>query len=225
MQFCLRKSLHAVISFFRKCFYRIGSFCRALFLSLPARDRPDNQTAKEKVPWTNPYLQYSRSVIEEVLRQKGTDYRSFRPILIDTDRPDQVFGEADDVDQVLPQLEQGLNFLEICTDRPDYFSDWKDYMEREYGLLVRVVPKSHDMPLYGNVILDFERCGSGRGGFAEELFSGMADGVIYLPFQKREWKADDRVQLSENALEMGRDCLDIKVPIGYNMLAVRVKCL
>ncbi|MCC8150811.1 MAG: hypothetical protein LIO96_05005 [Lachnospiraceae bacterium] len=161
------------------------------------------------------------------MKQKGMEYRSFRPILIDTDQPEQVFGEADDVDQVLPQLERGLNFLEICTNRPDYFADWKDYMEREYGLLVRVLPKSRDITLYGNMILDFERSDSGAGSFTEKLCFGMPGEVIYLPFQKREWRAEAAGQLPEtlpeNASEMGGEFLDIKVPIGYNMLAVRAK--
>ncbi|MCD8366232.1 MAG: hypothetical protein LUC83_10610 [Clostridiales bacterium] len=220
MHFHFRKRLNIVVLFFRKCVFKALSFCRAL---ISAQDCPDGGTAEEGIPWTNPYLRYSRSVIEEILKQKGMDYRAFRPILIDTDQPDQVFGEEDDVDQVLPQLERGLNFLEICTDRPDYFADWKDEMERDYGLLVRVVPKSHDVPLYGNTILDFERSATGHGGFAEELFFRMTDEVIYLPFQKREWKAGAAGQLPENAFEMDVDCLDINVPIGYNMLAVRVK--
>lgn len=159
------------------------------------------QENRESTPWVNPYLAYSRAVIETVLEMRGLDYRRFRPILIDTDCPGQVFGEEDDVDQVLAQLEDGLNFLEICTDRPDYFTDWKDYMEAEYGLIVRIVPKSRDMPLYGNMVLDFERNGEA------DVFRFPED-VIYLPFQKRKWE---------------EDCLDIKVPIGYNMLTVRAE--
>ena len=41
-------------------------------------------------------------------------------MILDTDSPEQVFGEEDDVDQILEQLYPGLNFLEICTDRPQY---------------------------------------------------------------------------------------------------------
>ncbi|MCD8218588.1 MAG: hypothetical protein LUD01_11265, partial [Clostridiales bacterium] len=203
MRFQFSKTPKTVFSIFRKWFFRLVSFCRVRIPVLSSRDCPETRTIEEKPPWTNPYLQYSRGVIEEVLKQKGMDYRSFRPILIDTDQPDQVFGEADDVDQVLPQLESGLNFLEICTDRPDYFADWKNYMEREYGLLVRVLPKSGDITLYGNMILNFERSGSGAGSFAEKLFFGMNDEIIYLPFQKREWHAEAAESLPENASEMG----------------------
>ncbi|MCD8149168.1 MAG: hypothetical protein LUE92_06335 [Clostridiales bacterium] len=199
------------------------SFCRTRIRALSFCDCPEARAIEEKSPWTNPYLQYSRGAIEEVLKQKGMDYQNFRPILIDTDQPDQVFGEADDVDRVLPQLERGLNFLEICTDRPDYFADWKEYMEREYGLLVRVLPKAFDITLYGNMILDFERSGPGAESFAEKLIFRMNDEIIYLPFQKREWHAEAAESLPENASEMDGDFLDIKVPIGYNMLAVRAK--
>ena len=62
---------------------------------------------------------------EEVLESKAAEkhdlleaYREFRPMILDTDSPEQVFGEEDDVDQILEQLYPGLNFLEICTDRP-----------------------------------------------------------------------------------------------------------
>ena len=64
--------------------------------------------------------------------------------------------------------------------------------------------------------------------------------MIYLPFQKRRWEvlpaeevsAEDAKEYSagEKACETaeskekpGQDYLDINVPIGYNMLAVRVK--
>ena len=64
---------------------------------------------------------------EEMLESKAAErhdlleaYREFRPMILDTDSPEQVFGEEDDVDQILEQLYPGLNFLEICTDRPQY---------------------------------------------------------------------------------------------------------
>ncbi len=220
MRFHFRKNLYHTFLFFRKCIYKAASFCCTW---LPARRHLERRKTEGTGSWINPYLKYSRNVIEEVLKQRGIDYRSFRPTLIDTNQPDQIFGEADDVDQVLPQLERGLNFLEICTDRPDYFANWKDYMEREYGLMIRVVPKSHGISLYGNVILDFERPELRQEGFAEKYISRMSGEVIYLPFQKREWKAEYRDQLPENDSELDGDFLDIKVPIGYNMLTVRVK--
>lgn len=189
-----------------------------------------------EAPWENPFLAYGRQVMEAVLHRKGMDYRAFRPIVIDTDMPGQHFGEEDDVDQALAQMEQGLNFLEICTDRPQYFTDWKLRMEEEYGLIVRIVPKSGEEPLYGNMVLDFER----NQPLHRELFSG---GRIYLPFQKRRWEilqqegihapeaggspdpaeAENTPEAAENKEKPKEDYLDINVPIGYNRLAVRVK--
>ena len=61
-------------------------------------------------------------------------------MILDTDSPEQVFGEEDDVDQILEQLYPGLNFLEICTDRPQYFAAFADRMEHECGLIVRILP-------------------------------------------------------------------------------------
>lgn len=199
---------------------------------------------KEKEPWTNPYLQYSRQVIEQILAMRNLDYRTFRPILIDTDSPNQVFGEEDDVDQVLSQMEEGLNFLEICTDRPDYFTSWKEYMETEYGLIIRILPKRSGEMLYGNMVLDFERTTPVR-------MNDFPDEKIYLPFQKIKWEAADEPAITicstqdkglndhgenENCRGGSEDmnflreinenssgtCLDIKVPIGYNRLIVRV---
>lgn len=73
----------------------------------------DRDTAEEvtQEEWENPYLEESRSLIEQILTQKNLDYRRFRPIILDTDCPNRNFGEPDDVDLVLEQLEEGLNFL------------------------------------------------------------------------------------------------------------------
>ena len=52
---------------------------------------------------------------EVVLKSKAAEkhdlleaYREFRPLILDTDFPEQVFGEEDDVDQILEQLENQL---------------------------------------------------------------------------------------------------------------------
>ena len=222
-------------NFLRKVVTVLRRWIWRLLEKLPSiREAGQRETENEKeLLWENPFLPYSRRVIEEILRLKQLEYRSFRPILIDTDTPNQHFGEEDDVDQVLSQLEQGLNFLEICTDRPEYFADWKSRMEDEYGLIVRMIPKTEEEPLYGNMILDFERKGPVRT-------AKIPREMIYLPFQKRRWEvlpaeevsAEDAKEYSagEKACETaeskekpGQDYLDINVPIGYNMLAVRVE--
>ncbi|MCD7922739.1 MAG: hypothetical protein LUE14_08805 [Clostridiales bacterium] len=149
------------------------------------------------------------------MKQRGLDYRTFCPILIDTDSPGQVFGEDDDVDQVLLQLEQGLNFLEICTDRPDYFADWKNCMEEEYGLIVRIIGKSRECPFYGNMVLDFERN-------QPMWMDRFTEDVIYLPFQKQKWYAQSDEKQDEKS---GTYILDINVPIGYNRVIVKAEAL
>jgi len=169
----------------------------------------------EEGPWENPYLPYSRIIIEQILKQRNLDYRTFRPILIDTDSPGQIFGEEDDVDQVLSQLEQGLNFLEICTDRPDYFADWKNCMEEEYGLIVRIIGKSWECPLYGNMVLDFERN-------QPMWMARFAEDVMYLPFQKQKWYVQTEEKPDEKS---GTYILDINVPIGYNRIIVKAEAL
>ena len=90
----------------------------------------------------------TRSIIEQILWQKQDVireekeelgdrltrkqlYRDFKPLIIDTDTPDQVFGEDDDVDQILRQLSPGLNFLEICTNRPEYFVSFTVWLEMD----------------------------------------------------------------------------------------------
>lgn len=175
---------------------------------------------KEQEEYSNPYIAYSRQVIEQILQQKGMDYRGFRPIVIDTDTPDQVFGEEDDVDQVLSQMEDGLNFLEISTDRPEHFTDWKEYMEKEYGLIVRIVLKQGEDRLYGNMVLDFER-------HQPMWLERFPRETLYLPFQKIPWQLDICENMTEKTAQdkesSQEEYLDIKVPIGYNMLIVRVK--
>ena len=149
----------------------------------------------------------SRNFIEQILHQKGLDYRRFCPVVLDTDCPDQVFGETDDVDLVLDQLIDGLNFLEICTDRPEYFEAFGQYLEEEYGLMVRILPKNGEEKKHGNMVLDFERYGDMK-------ISYFSRDVLYLPFYKRKWIEKKQELMSE-------ENLDIKVPIGYNMMIVK----
>lgn len=170
-------------------------------------ERGENTKEEE---WQNPYLDDSRTFIEQILAQKGLDYRRFRPVLLDTDCPGQQFGEADDVDLVLEQLLDGLNFLEICTDRPEHFEELRNVMEREYGLLIRILPKQCSEKRHGNMVLDFER----RGTLWIDSFS---QDVLYLPFYKRRWRG----KMAENGADTGESELDIEVPIGYNMMIVK----
>lgn len=172
----------------------------------------DRDTAEEvtQEEWENPYLEESRLLIEQILTQKNLDYRRFRPIILDTDRPNQNFGEPDDVDLVLEQLEEGLNFLEICTDRPEHFLSLQERAARESGLLVRLLPGHAFEQTCGNMVLDFERC-------QPMWMERFAREVIYLPFYKRRWVPET----AENGGKSRQDALDIGVPIGYNMMNCR----
>ncbi len=196
---------------------------RNLFGRIRRAKKSGQESVQESEEWLNPYISGSRSVIEQILLQKGLDYRRFRPIILDTDCPDQRFGETDDVDQVLDQLVEGLNFLEISTDRPEHFWDRKNRMEKEYGLMVRILSRSGDERKYGNMVLDFER--------HQPMWVGRFDqNVLYLPFYKRRWiPAGPEGETSHMAGEQkesdlfpDEENLDIKVPIGYNMLIVKV---
>lgn len=175
--------------------------------------RREAEKEKDTKPeeWINPYIAESRNIIEQILYQKGLDYRRFRPVLLDTDCPGQQFGEDDDVDRILDQLENGLNFLEICTDRPEYFSGRKKRLEQEYGLMVRILSGNGREKRYGNMVLDLERHQPMR-------IREYDQNVIYLPFYKRKWKPVK----AENSEFSGEENLDIEVPIGYNMMIVKI---
>lgn len=175
------------------------------------KDEGQREASTEPEFWINPYISRSRNVIEQILEKKGLEYRSFRPVILDTDCPDQRFGEDDDVDQVLEQLTEGLNFLEICTDRPEHFADRKQWLEREYGLMVRLLPKNGEERKYGNMVLDFER----KGPMRMEQFDRD---VSYVSFYKRRWKPE----IPKNPGFSRGENLDIEVPIGYNMMIVKL---
>ena len=155
-------------------------------------------------------------------------------MILDTDSPEQVFGEEDDVDQILEQLYPGLNFLEICTDRPQYFAACADRMEHECGLIVRILPLAEMHQSRAGMVLDLQRYG-------ELHVREFRRDVIYLPFYKRRWREYREVEsqeacvcnkrcalrqknssLPENTGEIPKRNLDIEVPIGYNVVIVKV---
>ena len=63
---------------------------------------PESESTEE--PIDNPWINDTRKIVEQILKQKGQTYRTFRPLIIDTDTPDQVFGEEDDVDRIQTAL-------------------------------------------------------------------------------------------------------------------------
>lgn len=147
---------------------------------------------------------------EEVLESKAAErhdlmeaYREFRPMILDTDSPEQVFGEEDDVDQILEQLYPGLNFLEICTDRPQYFAG----ICGQDGARMRA-----DRPVYcrwlrasesGGMVLDLQRYG-------ELHVREFRRDVIYLPFYKRRWREYREVESQEACVCNKRCALQAK---------------
>lgn len=189
------------------------------------RNVQEEPNAPEPETIENPWIFATRSIIEQILWQKRDVireekeelggrltrkqlYRDFKPLIIDTDTPDQVFGEDDDVDQILQQLSPGLNFLEICTNRPEYFVSFTVWLEMEYGLMTRIFPPDAMRQSHANVVLDMER----RGVMYTDR---LMPNVLYVPFYKHRWKLHETE-------EQEMQNLDIEVPIGYNVLIVKV---
>ncbi len=189
------------------------------------RNVQEEPNAPEPETIENPWIFATRSIIEQILWQKRDVireekeelggrltrkqlYRDFKPLIIDTDTPDQVFGEDDDVDQILRQLSPGLNFLEICTNRPEYFVSFTVWLEMEYGLMTRIFPPDAMRQSHANVVLDMER----RGVMYTDR---LMPNVLYVPFYKHRWKLHETE-------EQEMQNLDIEVPIGYNVLIVKV---
>ena len=189
------------------------------------RNVQEEPNAPEPETIENPWIFATRSIIEQILWQKRDVireekeelggrltrkqlYRDFKPLIIDTDTPDQVFGEDDDVDQILRQLSPGLNFLEICTNRPEYFVSFTVWLEMEYGLMTRIFPPDAMRQSHANVVLDMER----RGVMYTDR---RMPNVLYVPFYKHRWKLHETE-------EQEMQNLDIEVPIGYNVLIVKV---
>ena len=96
---------------------KIGDLIRRIRLRRRRKEKGNESgCGKEaEAPWENPFLAYSRQVMEAVLRRKGMDYRAFRPIVIDTDMPGQHFGEEDDV--VDERVEPPLPLTGRCDDQ------------------------------------------------------------------------------------------------------------
>lgn len=200
--------------------------CRILKKRHNVQEQPNDP---EPETTENPWIFATRSIIEQILWQKQDVireekeelggrltrkqlYRDFKPLIIDTDTPDQVFGEDDDVDQILRQLSPGLNFLEICTNRPKDFVSFTVWLEMEYGLMTRIFPLDAMRESHANVVLDLERQGI---MYTDRLMPK----VLYVPFYKRRWKIHETaVQTEEEKMQN----LDIEVPIGYNVLIVKV---
>lgn len=148
--------------------------------------------------YRNPLVMYMHKIISSVIFQKEIPYQCLELIIIDAEEDrDQ---DDNDIQTVLYDLDEQLNYLLIATNRPERYEIFIDEMYEENGLIVQQMPKSACKQVRGNVILDFER--SSR--FLEK--NKVSANAIYLPVYKRPW------EISEN--------LDILVPVGYNTLVV-----
>lgn len=151
--------------------------------------------------WENPYLDDFRNILMQILKQRNMEFGDFHPVLIDSDEREQSFLVEEDTIRLLGQIGEGLNALEILTDRPEYFKGFSSRMREEYGLLIQIYPRDYYGSLMGNVVLDLER-------HSRLDVQRWADKSLYIPFYKRRWKQGN---------------LDIEVPIGYNIVTVKTK--
>lgn len=165
--------------------------------------QPGEPAQEEELPKGNPFLPKLRMILEQVLEGYGLDYQRFCPLLLDTDTPPESMLDEDDVELVLEQISEDLNFLKIITDRPAYFRSYIERMYEDTGLVVQLENKE-EISLAGvNVILDMEQKGVCYNRY-------MRENVLYIPVYKRPWS---RVKMMEN--------LDISIPIGYNTMIVK----
>lgn len=168
-----------------------------------SQDQFQNWEDEEDNSRENPYLHKLRSILEQILSQYQMSYREFRPLLVDTDTPPESLLEEDQVEVVLEQISEDLNFLRIATDRPAYFSEYIQRMYEDSGLVVQTEPKGQVLSEDVNVILDMEQQGNCPVRF-------MREHTLYIPVYKRKW---NRVESPQN--------LDISIPIGYNTVIVK----
>lgn len=200
-------------------------FCR----KASARTGFEELKEEEDYPRENPYVHKLRMILEQVLPCYHLSYREFRPLLIDTDTPPESLLDEDQVEVLLEQISEDLNFLRILTDRPAYFADYIQRMYEDDGLVVQVCPKREDFSADVNadsdreerlldsnaivnmeeklsdvnVVLDMEQQG-------ECPIKQLREDMLYIPLYKRRWCPAE-----------GMGNLDISIPIGYNTVIVK----
>lgn len=148
--------------------------------------------------YRNPFIMYIRDVVEQVIKKRHIPGKKLELVIIDAEEGREE--DDDDIENVLYELVQQLNYLLLVTDRPDKYEDFMELVYEENGLIVQQMPKTARKAARGNLMLDFER----SGGICAEA---MGADMIYVPVYKRKW------EIGEN--------LDIIVPVGYNTLVVR----
>ena len=101
------------------------------------RRKKEAEAFVEEVLEGNPFLPRLRGILEEVLALYQMDYRTFCPLLLDTDTPPESMLDEDDVGLVLEQISKDLNFLKVATTRPAYFEAYIEECMRIQGWLSR----------------------------------------------------------------------------------------
>ncbi len=148
--------------------------------------------------YQNPFIMYMRPVLEQILKKRGIPCQKLELVIIDAEHDRDE--DDNDIENVLYELVQQLNYLMLVTDRPEKYEDFMDMAYEENGLIVQRISKTAGKHARGNLVMDFER----STGICTE---NMKSGIVYLPVYKRPW------EIGEN--------LDIIVPVGYNTLVVR----
>ena len=144
---------------------RAGDFIKRIgiklyqFLTGKKKKRSKSREQASDDSWENPYIDDFREILMQILEQRNRSFRDLKPTVIDTDCPEQSFLTEDDVDRLLNVLTDGLNYLEIRTDRPEHFRPFGERVYQESGLLVLICPKNQKNRTEGNLILDLERHG------------------------------------------------------------------
>lgn len=164
------------------------------------KKEPEQSVSQPEIIKENPFLPYFREIMEQILAKYGISYQNFSPLLLDRDTEPESMLSEDDVELVLEQISDELNFLRIATERPAYFSAYIERMYEENGLVVQLEEKKQ-FSLEGiNVVLDMEQKGQLRRECIQEK-------IQYIPVYKKPWNQGQN--------------LDISVPIGYNTVIVK----
>ena len=144
----------------------------------------------------NPCISCMKQIVLQVMEKRNILCGNLRLVIIDAEKEE----DNCDIQRVLGQFGDMLNFLLLVTDRPDYFEDYADTMFQENGLIVQQTPRTGCGNISGNLVLDFERSDNMLMKHIHSLE------MIYIPVYKKPW------EICEN--------LDIIVPVGYNTLVV-----
>lgn len=169
----------------------------------PSREEEGQWEEEPDYPRENPYLHRMRDILEQVLKCYGMTYRDFCPLLVDTDMIPESLLDEDQVEVMLEQISEDLNFLRIATERPAYFADYIQRMYEDSGLVVQVCPRGQEISEDVNVILDMEQKG-------DCPLKNVKEHMLYIPVYKRKWGSVENV-----------GNLDISIPIGYNTVIVK----